>query len=273
MALISVRDLNITYTTDQGKIQAINSLSFDVQEGQVLGVVGESGSGKTQTGLAILGLLPENATVSGRILFNGIDILALSQREVRHWRSTQMAMIFQDPMDCLNPYLTIGSQLCEVLIYHKGMNKKEACVQALRMFERVKINDAPRRIQQYPHEFSGGMRQRVMIAMALLCGPKLLIADEPTTALDVTVQRQLIELLKELRKEFNMTLLFISHDLGIVASLCHQIMVMKLGEKVEYGEREQVFFNPQHPYTQKLLSSIPTLPPNTYHETSTSISI
>ena len=153
------------------------------------------------------------------------------------------------------------------------MNKKEACVQALRMLERVKINDAPRRIQQYPHEFSGGMRQRVMIAMALLCGPKLLIADEPTTALDVTVQRQLIELLKELRREFNMTLLFISHDLGIVASLCHQIMVMKLGEKVEYGEREQVFFNPQHPYTQKLLSSIPTLPPNTYHETSTSISI
>ena len=249
MALISVRDLNITYTTDQGKIQAINSLSFDVQEGQVLGVVGESGSGKTQTGLAILGLLPENATVSGRILFNGIDILALSQREVRHWRSTQMAMIFQDPMDCLNPYLTIGSQLCEVLIYHKGMNKKEACVQALRMLERVKINDAPRRIQQYPHEFSGGQRQRAYIAMVIAQDTEFILLDEPTNNLDIYHATNLMKIIRKLSDELGKTVVTVLHEINYAAFYSDYICAFKDGRVAKFGTVDEVM-------TKEVLSEI-----------------
>ncbi|MFH4354834.1 MAG: ATP-binding cassette domain-containing protein [Neisseriaceae bacterium] len=266
MSLLSVKELSISFVNPEGTVDAVKHLSFNVEAGRTLGIVGESGSGKTQTGFAIMGLLERNAKRSGEVCFDGQDILHWSEKKMNRLRSRRIAMIFQDPMIALNPYLTIGRQLTEVLVFHQKLGQREAWVRSVAMLDAVKITQAKQRMQQYPHEISGGMRQRVMIAMALLCRPQLLIADEPTTALDVTVQAQLITLLKEIKQEFKMTMIFISHDLGVVASLCDEILVMRLGECVEYGSRDEVFLRPQHPYTQNLLDAIPRLPERIYEE-------
>ena len=264
MNLLTVNDLSISFQTWDGQIKAVQNLSFNLQKGKALGIVGESGSGKTQTGHAIIGLLPSNARVSGSIQFKGQEITHLSEKKRNVLRSKEISIIFQDPMSALNPYLTIGRQLTEVLQCHSGKSRKAAQSEAIEMLEKVNIHNAAERMRQYPHEFSSGMRQRVAIAMALLCKPDLLIADEPTTALDTTVQTQILDLLKELMECFHMALLFISHDLGAVASMCEHILVMKKGKEVENGSRQQLFLQPQDPYTQNLLAAIPKLPPHTY---------
>jgi oligopeptide transport system ATP-binding protein len=224
-----------------------------------LAIVGESGSGKTQTAFSIMGLLAENGRSSGRVLIEGKDILNLSNSELNAYRAEKMAMIFQDPMTSLNPYLRVSEQMVEVLAHHRGMKKREAMAQAIMMLDAVRIPGAKNRVHMYPHEFSGGMRQRVMIAMALLCEPELLIADEPTTALDVTVQDQIMSLLSDLQKEFQMSLVLITHDLGVVAQSCEKVLVLYGGQLMEYDDIKPLFANPSHPYTQALLSAIPRL--------------
>ncbi len=259
MSLLDVQDLRVEFETPDGMVTAVNSLNFSLSEGETLGIVGESGSGKSQTAFALMGLLAKNGYTSGKALFNGKDILQLTNAELNKVRAEQIAMIFQDPMTSLNPYMKVGKQLAEVLILHKGMDKKSARAESIRMLEAVHIPEAHKRIDMYPHEFSGGMRQRVMIAMALLCRPKLLIADEPTTALDVTVQAQILTLLNELKLEFNTSIIMITHDLGVVAGLCDKVLVMYAGRTMEYGAVNDVFYKPTHPYTKGLLASIPDL--------------
>ena len=257
MSLLAVKDLKVSFSTEEGQVIAVNGLNFDLRKGETLGIVGESGSGKSQTAFSIMGLLAKNGQASGQIEFESQDLLTLKPKELNRIRSNQIAMIFQDPMTSLNPYMKIGEQLAEVLILHKGMSKQQAWNEAVTMLEAVKIPEAKKRISMYPHEFSGGMRQRVMIAMALLCRPKLLIADEPTTALDVTVQAQIMTLLNELKRDFGTTIIMITHDLGVVASMCDYIAVMYAGEIVEYGTTDDIFYNPKHEYTKGLLRSIP----------------
>lgn len=259
MALLEVENLNIRFHTPDGEVAAATNLSFTINEGDSLGIVGESGSGKTQMFLAIMGLLAKNGSVTGSIRFQGRELIGLSRAQLNAIRGVEMAMIFQDPMTSLNPFLRVSRQMNEILIEHKGMSENEADRQAIAMLERVGIPDAARRYRLYPHEFSGGMRQRVMIAMALLCRPKLLIADEPTTALDVTVQAQILELLTELRQEVGTSIAMITHDLGVIAGLCDQVMVMYGGRVAERASAETIFYHPQHPYTQGLLLSVPRL--------------
>jgi oligopeptide transport system ATP-binding protein len=234
-------------------------VSFTIAEGESLGVVGESGSGKTQVFLAVMGLLAKNGRATGSVRFRGEEILGLPPARLNRIRGVTLAMIFQDPMTSLNPYLKISRQLTEVLVVHRGMDGAAARRRAIAMLELVGIPEAARRIDMYPHEFSGGMRQRVMIAMALLCQPALLIADEPTTALDVTVQAQILELLTRLKGELGMAIALITHDLGVVAGLCERVMVMYAGRIVESGPAERIFTVPQHPYTKGLLASMPRL--------------
>ncbi|MBT0569805.1 ATP-binding cassette domain-containing protein [Curvibacter sp. CHRR-16] len=259
MTILSIQDLHVQFSTPDGAVQAVNGLNFALGKGETLGIVGESGSGKSQTVLAMMGLLASNGRASGQALFHGQDLLRLPVVELNRIRGNRIAMIFQDPMTSLNPYLTIERQMTEVLQLHKGMDRRSARAQAVRMLDAVKIPEAAQRIGLYPHEFSGGMRQRVMIAMALLCEPELLLADEPTTALDVTVQAQIITLLRELQRDFGTAIILITHDLGVVAGLCQQVLVMYGGRVMEQGSADQLFANPSHPYTRGLLNAIPRL--------------
>lgn len=257
--LLDVRNLNIEFKVYDGIVRAVNGLSFKVYDGEIIGIVGESGSGKSQTMLALMGLLANNATTTGSVKFNDKEILGINQHQLNQIRGNQITMIFQDPMTSLNPYLKISAQMTEVLMTHEKCNYQTALAESIRMLNRVKIPKAQERIHLYPHEFSGGMRQRVMIAMSLLTKPKLLIADEPTTALDVTVQAQILELLRELRSELGMSIIFITHDMGVVANLCDRVNVMYGGWLMETASIEQIFNSAHHPYTQALLDTIPRL--------------
>ena len=256
--LLSVRDLKTSFFTHVGEVKAVRGISFDVNEGEVLGIVGESGSGKSVTSLSIMGLLQyPGRVVDGEILLNGEDILTYSKDQMRKVRGKEIAMIFQDPMTSLNPVYTIGNQVMEMILEHEKMTKREARARAIEMLKLVGIPAAEKRLDSYPHEFSGGMRQRVMIALALSCNPKLLIADEPTTALDVTIQAQILSLIKSLNKQFGMTTMLITHDLGVVATVCDKVAVMYGGLIMEYGTVDEIFYHPRHPYTMGLLGSIP----------------
>lgn len=259
MALLEVENLNVRFATHEGTVHAVNELSFAIEEGGALGIVGESGSGKSQTAYAVLGLLEANGSASGSISFAGRSLLDLSEAELNRVRGVEIAMVFQDSMTSLNPYLSVGTQLTEVLKIHKGMDASAARAEALRMLDAVHIADPARRLGMYPHEFSGGMRQRVVIAMALLCRPRLIVADEPTTALDVTVQAQILRLLKDLQRDFGTAIMLISHDLGVVGGVTDHVLVMYGGMLVESGPTEQIFAAPSHPYTLGLLRSIPGL--------------
>ena len=258
-AVLAVTDLTTRFATPEGEVAAVSEVSFEVEQGAAVGVVGESGSGKTQAFLSIMGLLARNGACTGSARFRGQELLDLPRGELNRIRGVRLTMIFQDPMTSLNPYLRISRQMTEVLIEHKGLSEQAARRRALDLLDRVGIPAAARRIDRYPHEFSGGMRQRVMIAIALLCQPDLLIADEPTTALDVTVQAQILELLQELRRELGMAIVLITHDLGVVAGLCERVMVMYAGRIVEQGPIEPIFDDPRHPYTLGLLRSMPRL--------------
>ena len=256
--LLSVRELKTSFFTHVGEVKAVRGISFDVNEGEVLGIVGESGSGKSVTSLSIMGLLQyPGRVVDGEILLNGEDILTYSKDQMRKVRGKEIAMIFQDPMTSLNPVYTIGNQVMEMILEHEKMTKREARARAIEMLKLVGIPAAEKRIDSNPHEFSGGMRQRVMIALALSCNPKLLIADEPTTALDVTIQAQILNLIKKLNKQFGMTTMLITHDLGVVATVCDKVAVMYGGLIMEYGTADEIFYHPRHPYTMGLLGSIP----------------
>jgi len=259
MSLLEVKDLSVTFATNDGTVRAVNQISFDIAAGHSLAIVGESGSGKSQAVFAIMGLLAENGAATGGVNFNGQELMSLSDRELNKIRANEIAMIFQDPMTSLNPYMRVQDQMVEVLILHKGMSKSAAFEASLRMLEAVQLPDASSVIRRFPHECSGGMRQRIMIAIALLCQPKLLIADEPTTALDVTVQAQIMQLLKKVREDFGTSLILITHDLAVVAGSCENTLVMYGGRIMEYAKTRDLFARPSHPYTRGLLSAVPRL--------------
>lgn len=258
--LLDVQDLRVQFFTDDGVVRAVDGLSFSIEKGKTLGIVGESGCGKSMTSLAILRLIPSPGKIAGgKILFDGTDLLSLPNRDMQKIRGAKISMIFQDPMTSLNPVFTVGDQIAEVVLIHQDVGRREAKKRAIEMLERVKIPNARERADQYPHQMSGGMRQRAMIAMALACNPSLLIADEPTTALDVTVQAQILELMEELQKEFHTSIILITHNLGIVAEMCEDVLVMYAGRAVERAPSSALFKNPRHPYTVGLLTSVPRL--------------
>lgn len=258
--LLEIKDEKLSFFTPAGEVKALNGVSFSMNEGEVLGIVGESGSGKSVTAYSIMGLTAyPGKLIGGTIYFNGHQIEKMSEKEMRKIRGNEVSIIFQDPMTSLNPVYTIGNQITEVIRLHTGKSKKEAYDRAKELLELVGINEPTKRLKQYPHELSGGMRQRVMIAIALACEPKLLIADEPTTALDVTIQAQILELMQELRQKLGMSIIMITHDLGVVASMCERIAVMYAGHIVEYGTADEIFYEPKHEYTKGLIKSIPKL--------------
>ena len=258
--LLEQKDEKLSFFTPAGEVKALNGVSFSMNEGEVLGIVGESGSGKSVTAYSIMGLTAyPGKLIGGTIYFNGHQIEKMSEKEMRKIRGNEVSIIFQDPMTSLNPVYTIGNQITEVIRLHTGKSKKEAYDRAKELLELVGINEPTKRLKQYPHELSGGMRQRVMIAIALACEPKLLIADEPTTALDVTIQAQILELMQELRQKLGMSIIMITHDLGVVASMCERIAVMYAGHIVEYGTADEIFYEPKHEYTKGLINSIPKL--------------
>ncbi len=259
MPLLKIEELYVDFKTNEGDVHAVTDLSFSIEAGDALAIVGESGSGKTQSMMAVMNLLAENGKARGKALFKGEDLLQMNMADLNKHRGKEIAMIFQDPMTSLNPYLRIEKQMIEVVMHHQGLTKTEARVHAIEMLRAVRIPDPERRIRQYPHEYSGGMRQRVMVAMGLLCQPDLLIADEPTTALDVTVQSQISQLMSELRAQSNTAIILITHDLGVVAGMCDRVLVMYAGQAVECGSVEQIFYQPKHPYTRGLLKSVPRL--------------
>jgi peptide/nickel transport system ATP-binding protein len=258
--LLEVRNLRTIFRTEDGPVTAVNGLTFSLAPGETLGIVGESGSGKSVTALSIMRLLSRNATVtSDAISFEGEDLRAKNEAQMRMIRGHKIAMIFQDPMTSLNPVLTVGEQIAEAVRLHLGLSRAQARSKAIEMLEKVRIPSAASRLNDYPHQFSGGMRQRVMIAMALSCNPTLLIADEPTTALDVTIQAQILELMNEMQKETGAAIIMITHDLGVVAEVCKNVLVMYGGNLVEYASADQIFHEPKMPYTQGLLASLPRL--------------
>ena len=258
--LLEIKDERLSFFTPAGEVKALNGVSFSMEEGEVLGIVGESGSGKSVTAYSIMGLTAyPGKLVGGTVRFNGHEIEKMTEKEFRKIRGNEVSIIFQDPMTSLNPVYTIGNQIVEVILLHTNKTKKEAYERAKELLELVGINEPTKRLKQYPHELSGGMRQRVMIAIALACEPKLLIADEPTTALDVTIQAQILELMQELRRKLGMSIIMITHDLGVVASMCEKIAVMYAGHIVEYGTADEIFYNPSHEYTKGLIKSIPKL--------------
>lgn len=260
--LLEVKNLRVSYHTYAGEVQAVRGVSFNVAKGESLAIVGESGCGKTVTSKSIMGLIatpPGEIKKGSEIIFDGKNIVEFTEKEWQHYRGAEAGMIFQDPMTSLNPTMKVGRQIAESLIIHRGMSMKDAMKEAVRMLKVVNIPNAEARINEYPHQFSGGMRQRVMIAIALACNPKLLIADEPTTALDVTIQAQIIDLLKGIQKEFGTAVIMITHDLGVVADMAENIVVMYAGQIVEKGTVEELFYNAQHPYTMALLNAVPRL--------------
>ncbi len=261
LSVLEVRDLVTVFRTRGGEVHAVNSVSFHLQSGELLGVVGESGSGKSVTMMSLIGLLPSPpADVrSGEVWLGGRDILKISPDALRDLRGDKVGFVFQDPMTSLNPVFTVGNQIMEPLIRHMGMTKRQARVRAAELLELVGIPDAAKRLTAYPHQFSGGMRQRVMIAIALACDPDVLIADEPTTALDVTIQAQILDLVKELRRKLGMAIIWITHDLGVIAGIADRVMVMYAGQVVEQGPVKALFADPQHPYTRALLKTIPAI--------------
>ena len=259
-AFLDVRDLSVHFPTDDGLVKSVDGLSFGVDRGKTLGIVGESGSGKSVTSMSVMGLHKKgSAKISGEILLDGQNLITSSREEVRRMRGKRMAMIFQDPLSAMHPYYTVGNQIIEAYRIHNDVSAKQARAHAIEMLDRVGIPEPDRRVDAYPHQYSGGMRQRAMIAMALSCDPDLLIADEPTTALDVTVQAQILDLIRDLQKEFNSAVIIITHDLGVVAELADDILVMYAGRAVEYGTAEHIFNDPEHPYTWGLLGSMPRL--------------
>ncbi len=261
MSLLQVRDLKTYFYTDDGVVRAVDGISYDLTEGETLGLVGESGCGKSVSALSILRLIPypPGRIVGGEVIFDGRDLLKITDEEIRHIRGNRIAMVFQEPMTSLNPVLTIGLQIGEALELHRGLDRKAAREEVVRLLRMVGIPDAERRIDDYPHQFSGGMRQRVMIAMALSCNPKLLIADEPTTAVDVTIQAQLLEIINELTSRLGTAVILITHNLGVVARHVNRMAVMYAGRVVEIGPSREVYKEPRHPYTIGLLASVPRL--------------
>ncbi|MEN1935742.1 ABC transporter ATP-binding protein [Paenibacillus sp. 102] len=259
--LLEVKDLQVSFDTHAGEVQAVRGVTFDLKKGETLAIVGESGSGKSVTSKALMGLIPNppGRIKNGEIVFDGRDLTKLSEKEMQQVRGKEIAMIFQDPMTSLNPTMTIGNQIMEGLIKHQGMSKADARKVALELLDLVGIPNPEARLKQYPHQFSGGMRQRVVIAMALACNPKLLIADEPTTALDVTIQAQILELMKDIQQKTEAAIIFITHDLGVVANVADRVAVMYAGKVVEIGTVDEIFYNPKHPYTWGLIASMPSL--------------
>jgi oligopeptide transport system ATP-binding protein len=260
-AVLDVKGLKTVFRTRGGEIHAVNSVSFHLNKGELLGVVGESGSGKSVTMMSLIRLLPSPPADirEGQVLLGGRDVLKLNDEDLRDVRGAKVGFVFQDPMTSLNPVFTVGNQICEPLIRHMSMTKAQATTRAVELLELVGIPDARNRLKSYPHQFSGGMRQRVMIAIALACDPDVLIADEPTTALDVTIQAQILELVKDLRAKLGMAIIWITHDLGVIAGIADRVMVMYGGQVVEHGPVRDLFANPQHPYTRALLKTIPAI--------------
>ena len=259
MRLLEVNDLHTSFFTDAGEVKAVNGISFNLDKGKVLGIVGESGSGKSVTAYSIMQILANaGKIVSGSIKFNGEELVGAGEKKMKEIRGNRISIIFQDPMTSLNPTYTIGKQLMEAILLHTDRDKKQARERAVEMLKLVNVNEPEKRMKQYPFELSGGMRQRVMIAMALACEPDILIADEPTTALDVTIQAQILELMQELQHELGMAIIMITHDLGVVAQMCDEIIVMYAGSICEQGTADEIFYNPRHEYTKGLLRSIPT---------------
>ena len=260
MALLEVRDLHTAFTTPAGTVNAVNGVSFNLERGKVLGIVGESGSGKSVTAYSIMQILEKNGKiVSGSVKVDGQELVGAGEKVMKTIRGNKISIIFQDPMTSLNPTYTIGHQLMEAIMLHTPRNRKEAWDRAVEMLRLVNVNEPEKRMKQYPFEFSGGMRQRVMIAMALACEPDILIADEPTTALDVTIQAQILELMQSLQKELGMAIIMITHDLGVVAQMCDEVIVMYAGSICEQGTADEIFYNPRHEYTKGLMRSIPTV--------------